>query len=558
MTLRTLMLSSSVLALTSGLLLACGDKDDDTGGDDGGDDTTDADTDTDTTGTDTDTDTDGSTGAVDADGDGYDETVDCDDTDAAVNPGADEVCDDIDNDCDDLIDDADPGVNAASLSVFYADADGDNFGLPDDVVAACAAPSGYGEHVGDCDDAEATTYPGAPEVCDDEVDQNCNIVIDCDDTSCGSDALCAPIIDRIEPSSGYFDVDTSVTIRGLGFDWETVSTVDVQVGDQAATDVVVVDNQTLTAVFPKVDEPMTVDVTITTEVGSITKTDGFDYVDCVYLAEGRGQDDGMLYCLDIGGGTVIAMGSIGDGITSLAWSPDGTLYGTSNGQSGRGQLYTIDQGSGAGTAVGTLRESTDGTTVHYSTPDATFVGSNLMAWTEEYWGSEGTGYWGDELLNVDTSTGATTVVGESANDIGTGNTAMAADADGLLFLAPSGTYGPLYLLDPATSDYDYLGYISGGAGQSGGMTFHEGELYMLECDYSCSDGGGEFAGPGAPPSETGCTLKKLDLDTLVLEATDIRFDACVDAVVSPDPGSSGYVFDGGDSGSTDTVEEGPR
>jgi hypothetical protein len=41
---------------------------------------------------------------TDNDGDGYDSTVDCDDNNAAVNPGATEVCDGIDNDCDGQID----------------------------------------------------------------------------------------------------------------------------------------------------------------------------------------------------------------------------------------------------------------------------------------------------------------------------------------------------------------------------------------------------------------------------------------------------------------------
>jgi hypothetical protein len=65
------------LLLLPGLLSACGDKDP------GDDDTTT-----------------GSTGTtdlpVDADGDGFAESDDCDDTDATVFPGADEVCDGVD------------------------------------------------------------------------------------------------------------------------------------------------------------------------------------------------------------------------------------------------------------------------------------------------------------------------------------------------------------------------------------------------------------------------------------------------------------------------------
>ncbi len=41
---------------------------------------------------------------TDADGDGYDAGEDCDDSDASVNPGAEEACDDVDNDCDGAID----------------------------------------------------------------------------------------------------------------------------------------------------------------------------------------------------------------------------------------------------------------------------------------------------------------------------------------------------------------------------------------------------------------------------------------------------------------------
>jgi hypothetical protein len=50
-------------------------------------------------------------GGVDADGDGFDECHDCDDHDAAVHPGAAEVCNALDDDCDGRIDEDDAGGN---------------------------------------------------------------------------------------------------------------------------------------------------------------------------------------------------------------------------------------------------------------------------------------------------------------------------------------------------------------------------------------------------------------------------------------------------------------
>jgi hypothetical protein len=103
---------------------------------------------------------------ADADGDGAAADLDCDDNDAAVFPGAAEVCDGLDNNCDGQ---ADEGV----LSTFYADADADSFGDPGAPVEACAAPAGAVPNDQDCDDAEPTTYPGAKETCD-ERDNDCD------------------------------------------------------------------------------------------------------------------------------------------------------------------------------------------------------------------------------------------------------------------------------------------------------------------------------------------------------------------------------------------------
>ena len=202
-----------------------------------GDDTGDADADADA-GADAD---DTGSSSVDEDGDGFDETVDCDDQDPAVNPGAAEACDGVDNNCDGTVDEGFPsaaeyfpdedgdgygddaavvvscepvdglitqggdcddtneevnplgielcdgvdnncdgeidGDTAVDRDFFFLDADGDGYGITEGFIQACELPDGYADNDTDCDDENGEVYPGAVEVCD-ELDNNCDDVTD--------------------------------------------------------------------------------------------------------------------------------------------------------------------------------------------------------------------------------------------------------------------------------------------------------------------------------------------------------------------------------------------
>jgi predicted outer membrane repeat protein len=115
----------------------------------------------------------GPTGPPDADGDGYREGPDCDDDDPGVHPDAAELCDGIDNDCDGAVDEPD----ALDALTWYADADGDGHGDPDQSQRACEAPSGMVADNTDCDDGDAAIHPLAEELCN-GVDDDCDGEID--------------------------------------------------------------------------------------------------------------------------------------------------------------------------------------------------------------------------------------------------------------------------------------------------------------------------------------------------------------------------------------------
>lgn len=108
----------------------------------------------------------GCSDCTDGDGDGYAlegdlcGKTDCNDGDEAINPAAEEICDDqADNNCDGRTDTADP---ACDIIPPCTDEDDDGFCAEED----------------DCNDSDPLVKPGAEEACGDEIDNNCNDRVD--------------------------------------------------------------------------------------------------------------------------------------------------------------------------------------------------------------------------------------------------------------------------------------------------------------------------------------------------------------------------------------------
>ena len=137
----------------------------------------------------------------DADGDGYGNpnvstqacsqpagyvanNTDCNDANAAVHPGATEVCNGIDDNCNGVVDEGNPGGGLAcgscnqgttlcssgaiicqnpfqGLTTYYMDADADGYGDPNVSTQACTQPPGYVANNTDCNDADAAVHSGA-------------------------------------------------------------------------------------------------------------------------------------------------------------------------------------------------------------------------------------------------------------------------------------------------------------------------------------------------------------------------------------------------------------
>ncbi len=203
---------ASILIATS-LLLACGDKDGNDNDDDGDSGATTDGGSADGGSGDGGDGGSGDGGLPDADNDGYPVGEDCVDSDPAINPGADEVCNGKDDNCDGITDD-----DAIDRQLYYPDADNDGYGNPLAGALLCPArATGYVTNGDDCKDSDANISPDGAEVCDDrDADEDCDGLRDDDDPNTHPDTMYSFFADL--DGDGFGDPDNII----MGCDAEDI------------------------------------------------------------------------------------------------------------------------------------------------------------------------------------------------------------------------------------------------------------------------------------------------------------------------------------------------
>lgn len=126
------------------------------------------------------------------------DATDCDDLESMVNPGVAEICDAIDNNCS--------GVNNEGLAVtrYYQDFDNDGYGELNVTLDTCLVepPLGFVTNADDCNDGDAAIYPGAVDIADNGIDEDCSGY----DLYMETKIFANPVVDKLE-----IRYDTEVT-----------------------------------------------------------------------------------------------------------------------------------------------------------------------------------------------------------------------------------------------------------------------------------------------------------------------------------------------------------
>ena len=383
---------------------------------------------------------------LDGDNDGVERPEDCDDADATVFPGAEETCNERDDDCDGEIDE---DVQLA----FYIDDDGDGHGDPTRTTWACTLPEGASELADDCDDTNAAISPSAVELCNLE-DDDCDGIIDEDVTveryvdsdgdgwgDTDQPATVCPDASGYADADGDCDDDNPGVHPGMPTDQcdgeDTDCDGDIDEDSKAGWSLLSVD--TSDRKVYDID-PATAGLSSVVSLSTSKGINSMDVSENGISVIHSYTAPASIEIFDACTGTLTNIGAHGtSGIGGIGFGPSGRLFGIGSNDT----LWEFDLSTGAATAVGPLGID---------------IGNSGLAWdctTSTMYGADGTG---DRIFEVDLATGAATNI--RSTSVPFASVGLEYDQRSGLLYAATGT--KLYTIEPSTGASTFVGNLAAG------------------------------------------------------------------------------------------------
>jgi len=294
----------------------------------------------------------------------------------------------------------------------------------------------------------------------------------------------APTITTVGPNAvGATSGGMHHTITGTGFVDNAAGTNTVTIGGNPCTNIVTVDDTTITCDSPAAVAAGATTLDVTNANGSASSA--FTYFDPIWGAEGGGctptTADCTFFVIDPASGNSYTIGPIGFGVTGMFYA-GGTLWGNTSGPPPF-NLATIDPLTGVGTLIG---PTNDAGANNYNFRDVTF--DNAAGWPFGVTGPP------CDLRTFDSSGLVSPPIGGGAPICAPG-AGIAQDAAAANIYVMVGMGDPLFTVNTGTGVFTPGPVVSGGvlAGACGlgvacftASGFHNGTLYTVESD---SNGG---------------------------------------------------------------------
>lgn len=291
----------------------------------------------------------------------------------------------------------------------------------------------------------------------------------------------APTITMIAPNAvGATSGGMHHTITGTGFVANAAGPNTVAIGGNACTNVVTMDDTTITCDSPAAAAAGATTLEVTNANG--TASSAFTYFDPIWGAEGGGCAAAActFFVIDPATGNAYNIGPIGFGVTGMFYT-GGILYGTTSGPGGGRVLITMNPMTGVGTLIG---PTNDAGAVNHLFRDVTFdINLGLPVGVG---GPAGV----CNLRSFDLAGLVGPPIGPGLLPCAPGG-GIAQDAAGTNIYSMTGMGGPLYTVNTTTGVFTPGPILSGGVlpgtCQLGvacftASGFHSGTLYTVESD----------------------------------------------------------------------------